>query len=82
MISDLASSPPVTDEELATIHCPVLALYGADSELLDRGERLGRNVQNCEVRLFADCTHLLLWEATAELKRQITEWVMRPVPAR
>lgn len=82
MVDDLASSPPVTDDELATIRCPVLALYGADSELLDRGERLGRNVPNCEVRLFPDCTHLLLWEATAELKRQITEWVMRPVPAR
>jgi pimeloyl-ACP methyl ester carboxylesterase len=82
LVDDLASSPPVTDAELATIRCPVLALYGADSELLDRGERLGRNVPNCEVRLFPGCTHLLLWEATEELKRQLTEWVLRPVPAR
>jgi pimeloyl-ACP methyl ester carboxylesterase len=82
LVDDLASSPPVTDAELATIRCPVLALYGADSELLDRGERLGRNVSNCEVRLFPGCTHLLLWEATEELKRQLTEWVQRPIPAR
>jgi hypothetical protein len=34
------------------------------------------------VRLFPGCTHLLLWEATEELKRQLTEWVLRPVPAR
>jgi pimeloyl-ACP methyl ester carboxylesterase len=77
LVEDLAASPPVTDEELATIHCPVLALYGTDSELLDRGERLGRTVPNCEVRLFPGCTHLLLWEATQQLKQQIAAWVSR-----
>lgn len=82
MVDDLAASRPVTDAELATIRCPVLALYGSDSELLDRGERLGRNVPDCEVRLFPGCTHLLLWEATEELKRQLTEWILRPAPAR
>jgi len=82
LVDDLAASPPVTDEELATIRCPVLALYGEDSELLDRGERIGRTIPDCEVRLFPGCTHLLLWEATEELKRQIVEWVERPVPGR
>ena len=77
LVEDLAASPPVTDEELATIRCPVLALYGADSELLDRGERLGRTVPNCEVRLFPGCTHLLLWEATEQLKQQLAVWVSR-----
>jgi len=77
LVEDLAASPPVTDEELATIQCPVLALYGTDSELLDRGERLGRTVPNCEVRLFPGCTHLLLWEATEALKEQIAAWVSR-----
>jgi pimeloyl-ACP methyl ester carboxylesterase len=77
LVDDLAASPPVTDEELATIRCPVLALYGADSELLDRGERLGRTVPNCEVRLFPGCTHLLLWEATEALKEQLTNWISR-----
>ncbi|HJR52744.1 MAG TPA: alpha/beta hydrolase [Gemmatimonadota bacterium] len=78
LVDDLASSPPVTDEQLATIRCPVLALYGTDSELLDRGERLGRTIPNCEVRLFSGCTHLLLWEATEKLKEHIAEWIARP----
>ena len=63
--------------ELATIRCPVLALYGEDSELLDRGERIGRTVPGCEVRLFPGCTHLLLWEATEALKEQLVAWVRR-----
>lgn len=78
LVDDLAASAPVTDEDLARIECPVLALYGEDSELLDRGERIGRTLPNCEVRLFPGCTHLLLWEATEELKRQVVEWVQRP----
>lgn len=78
LVDDLASSPLVTDEQLATIRCPVLALYGADSELLDRGERLGRTIPGCEVRLFPGCTHLLLWEATEQLKDQLAAWVARP----
>lgn len=77
MVDDLASSPPVTDAQLATIRCPVLALYGEDSELLDRGERIGRTVPDCEVRLFPGCTHLLLWEATEALKEQLVAWVRR-----
>jgi pimeloyl-ACP methyl ester carboxylesterase len=77
LVEDLAASPPVTDAELATIRCPVLALYGTDSELLDRGERLGRTIPNCEVRLFPGCTHLLLWEATEALKEQIPAWITR-----
>ena len=60
------------------VRCPVLALYGADSELLDRGERLGRTIPGCEVRLFPGCTHLLLWEATEQLKDQLAAWVARP----
>ena len=78
LVADLASSPLVTDEQLATIRCPVLALYGTDSELLDRGERLGRTIPGCEVRLFPGCTHLLLWEATERLKDELTAWVARP----
>lgn len=81
LVDDLAASPPVSDAELATIECPVLALYGESSELLDRGERLARTLPDCEVRLFPECTHLLLWEATEELKRQVVEWIRRPAPA-
>jgi pimeloyl-ACP methyl ester carboxylesterase len=77
LVDDLAASPPVTDAQLAGIRCPVLALYGTDSELLDRGERLGRTVPDCEVRLYPGCTHLLLWEATERLKEHITAWIGR-----
>ncbi len=78
MVSDLVASPPVSDEELRSVRCPVLALYGDRSELLDRGERLRRTIPDCDLRLFAGCTHLLLWEATAVVRDALREWATRP----
>jgi pimeloyl-ACP methyl ester carboxylesterase len=75
---DLAASPPLGDDELRRIRCPVLALYGEDSELADRGERLARVLPACELRRFPGCTHLLLWEATEALKRELVGWLTRP----
>lgn len=77
MVRDLASSPPLTDQQLAGIECPVLALYGAESELLDRARRLERTVPRCELELHPARTHLLLWEATEELKPRLLRWLAR-----
>ena len=77
LVRDLAESPIVTDEQLRGISCPVLALYGRDSELLDRAERLERTIPDCELRLFPGRSHLLLWEATTELKQQLVAWLDR-----
>jgi pimeloyl-ACP methyl ester carboxylesterase len=79
--ADLAASPPLTDDELRSIRCPVLALYGEHSELLDRGARLAEVLPACELRRFPGCTHLLLWEATARLKLEIVDWLRRPLVA-
>lgn len=78
LVRDLASSPIVTDAQLTSIACPVLALYGAQSELLDRARRLERLVPRCHLRLFEGRTHLLLWEATDELKDVLVAWLTRP----
>lgn len=77
LVDDLTASPPVSDEDLRSIRCPVLALYGDRSELLDRAERLCRTIPDCELKLFPDCTHLLLWEATARVRDAVLQWATR-----
>lgn len=76
---DLASSPPLTDEDLSRITCPVLALYGDRSELRDRAERLERVLPQVDVRWFEGCTHLLLWEAADRVQAALVEWMARPI---
>lgn len=77
LIDDLEQAPSPEDEELARIACPVLALYGADSELLDRAERLARVIPGCEVRYVEGGTHLLLVEATDRVRDEVVAWLQR-----
>jgi len=78
LVDDLAASPPLTDEALGRIGCPVLALYGDRSELRDRAERLEHVLPRAEVRWFDGCTHLLLWEVPHRVEAALVEWMARP----
>jgi pimeloyl-ACP methyl ester carboxylesterase len=78
LVDDLAASPPLTDEALGRIGCPVLALYGDRSELRDRAERLPQVLPRAEVRWFDGCTHLLLWEVPHRVEAALVEWMTRP----
>jgi pimeloyl-ACP methyl ester carboxylesterase len=71
LIEDLRGSPPLSREALARIACPVLALYGARSDVRDRGEALAAALPACELQVLPGCTHSVLWEATAEVRDRI-----------
>jgi pimeloyl-ACP methyl ester carboxylesterase len=78
LVEDLASFPAFSDDELAAIRCPVLALYGAESEIRAHGERLARLLPDCELVFFDGSTHSILWEKTNELRDALVGWVARP----
>jgi pimeloyl-ACP methyl ester carboxylesterase len=75
LVSDLEASPVLSDADLVRVTCPVLAIYGENSELRHRGERLARVLPDCTLRLIPGGSHVILWEATQELKRQVAEWI-------
>lgn len=67
LVDDLRASPPLADAALAALTMPVLALYGAQSDLIGEADRLERVLPQVTVRRFAGCTHSLMWEANAEM---------------
>ncbi|MFQ5737967.1 MAG: alpha/beta fold hydrolase [Acidobacteriota bacterium] len=77
LVDNLKASPVFNDAHLVRVACPVLALYGAESDSRSRGERLARLLPNCELRLLPECTHSVLWEATQELCNQGVDWLSR-----
>ncbi len=79
LVADLEAAAPFSDEALAAISCPVLCLFGEHSDIREQCEPRFRRVPMCEVRIFPGCTHSILWEATAELKDLVVNWVGRPV---
>lgn len=68
LLHDLAASRSFSDAELGAITCPVLALYGKESDQRDRGERLARALPHCTLELWEGCTHSILWQETARLR--------------
>jgi len=75
LVADLRGSPPVTDAELASIRCPTLALYGERSDVRARGQQLARLLPACTLVVVPGCTHSVLWEATAEVRARVVEFV-------
>lgn len=53
LVHDLEGSPGYPDESLGEIRCPVLAIYGAHSDMAERGERLDRTLPDTTLELGA-----------------------------
>jgi pimeloyl-ACP methyl ester carboxylesterase len=75
LIADLRASPPLTADVLARITCPTLAIYGERSDVRARGEELARTLPACTLHLEPGCSHSVLWEATAEVRARVVEFL-------
>jgi pimeloyl-ACP methyl ester carboxylesterase len=74
-IDDLLPTPPLSDEELRRIRCPVLAFYGGDSNVRADGDRLVRVLPDCRLEIVPGCEHGVLWQGTDRLRSVLLEWV-------
>jgi pimeloyl-ACP methyl ester carboxylesterase len=77
LVADMRASKPLGEEELRSIGCPVLALYGEASDLRPEAEQVARVLPSCELRIFPGCSHSILWEATAEVRAEVVAFVAR-----
>jgi pimeloyl-ACP methyl ester carboxylesterase len=75
LVADLRASPALTPTQLARITCPTLALYGERSDVRARGEELARTLPACELHVLPGCSHSVLWEATADVRTRIVEFL-------
>jgi pimeloyl-ACP methyl ester carboxylesterase len=75
LVADLRASPPITTAALSGIACPTLAIYGADSDVRDRGEQLAATLPACTLAVLPGCSHSVLWDATAEVRARIVAFV-------
>jgi len=75
LVSDIAASRSYEDTAYRSLSCPVLALYGAASDVLGQGERLAALAPGCTLEVFPGCSHSVLWEETARLRDRIVGWL-------
>lgn len=78
LIADLESEAVTPTAWLEGIDCPTVAIYGSESDVIDRGEALERHVPGCRLVVVPDRTHSLLTEDTAHLRDMLAAWLADP----
>lgn len=74
LLADVAGSRGWDDDAYEAIACPVLALYGADSDVRAQGERLAARVAGCTLEILPG-THSVLWEQTERVCDHVVAWL-------
>jgi pimeloyl-ACP methyl ester carboxylesterase len=77
LIDDLISGTLLSEEALARVRCPVLGVFGAESELVGAAKDLAEFVPECETHVIPGLGHTVLREATGELLGTVLEWLGR-----
>ncbi|WP_433335943.1 alpha/beta fold hydrolase [Spirillospora sp. CA-294931] len=75
LIDDLAAAEPVGPAALATLTCPVLAVYGERSDVISAGRMLLHSVPDCTLHVMSGHAHTVLREGTAELLDVMLPWL-------
>jgi pimeloyl-ACP methyl ester carboxylesterase len=78
IIDDLSAERPLEASELARISCPVLGVYGQESELADGARDLIARVPGCRIEIMPGLAHTVLREATAPLRDLLLNWLPSP----
>jgi len=75
LIDDLQAEAPIA--WLAQINCPTYAMYGSESDILDRARELEAKVPGCELEIVEGCSHSLLTEQSSLVRERALDWIGR-----
>ncbi|MBO0819946.1 MAG: alpha/beta hydrolase [Nocardiopsaceae bacterium] len=78
IIDDLSAERPLDPGELARISCPVLGVYGQESELADGARDLAARVPACRIEIMPGLAHTVLREAAGPLRDLVLGWLPAP----
>ena len=75
LVSDLQRSAQLDELAVAGIGVPMLLIYGENSDMRPVGERIVARAPTARLCIVPGCTHSVMWEATAELRGMLLEWL-------
>jgi pimeloyl-ACP methyl ester carboxylesterase len=75
LIDDLQAEQPIG--WLSEISCPTYAMYGAETDIMDRALELQAKVPGCELEIVPDCSHSLLTEQSGLVRERALAWLDR-----
>jgi pimeloyl-ACP methyl ester carboxylesterase len=81
LVPDLLSIIPLAREPLATITCPVLAIYGEESDVIERAHELDLALPDFTLDILPGCDHSILMEVPSHLQAVLAWWLAGHVGA-
>jgi pimeloyl-ACP methyl ester carboxylesterase len=77
LIADLEGERPFPSAGLRQLAAPVLAIYGDESDILDRAHALETHLPDCELHIVPESSQSVLFEATPYVREQMLVWLDR-----
>ncbi|WP_438290987.1 alpha/beta fold hydrolase [Streptomyces sp. HUAS TT7] len=75
LAEEIPLSRVLTASDLRALHCPVLALYGSESDLAKGQRQVAETLRECRSVIVPDQGHSLLVEAPATVLRYLLPWL-------
>jgi pimeloyl-ACP methyl ester carboxylesterase len=79
--SDVPRGPLLTRAELAMVRAPVLAVFGAQSHVVEVADTLPQLLPGCRVEIIPGYEHGVLMQAPQIVRDLVLPWILRHEPA-
>jgi pimeloyl-ACP methyl ester carboxylesterase len=73
-LADLKAVRPIPMNQLSALRCPMLAVYGEHSDVVDYARQLNDNLPHCALTVLPGCGHSVLMDATVALRDIVLDW--------
>lgn len=73
--ADLRAQRSFCGADLRSVTCPVVAVYGDNSDIIHQGYRLKHLLPNCDLIVVPECGHFLIVEAPGILRDLLLRWL-------
>ncbi|HEX3782556.1 MAG TPA: alpha/beta hydrolase [Pseudonocardiaceae bacterium] len=79
---DVPSGPLLSTADLRSIRCPVLAVFGAESHVVDVAATLPDLLPSCRIEIIPDQEHSVLVKANHAVRDLVLPWIIEHDPVR
>ena len=75
MARDIPRGPLLSQDEIRTVGCPVLAIFGSESDLVDQGDVIAALLARCRTVIVPGHEHSVLIEAPRSVRGLLLPWI-------
>jgi pimeloyl-ACP methyl ester carboxylesterase len=72
---DISRGPPLSQDQIRSVGCPVLGIFGSESDLVDQGEAMTSLLPRCRSVIVPGHQHSVLIEAPRRVRDLVLAWI-------